>query len=52
MIILVAFVVAFLTGNPLFALFGMLWWLFNLLDKKTTNQINLTNNYVTGVKEL
>jgi len=51
-IFIIALITAFITSNPMFALFGFLWLMFNLMDKKTEQVLNPTNNFVTGKKEL
>lgn len=52
LIVLAGFVVTLLTGNFLFAVFSVLWIVFNLIDKKPNNETKLTNGFVTGVKTL
>ena len=45
-------IIAYVTSNILFLVFGILWILFQFLDKKTDNNIKPINNTITKTKEL
>ena len=51
-IFMIAVVVSYMTSNLLFVVFGILWLLFQYLDKKINSSSNLTENFITGIKKL